>query len=109
MHDSGEYSVSNLMVIFGIGSATVYRCLNRNLPTTETLSERENAKPMPFYLVTQISDRECGSAQARASAHRNISAFEPDSKHTDHDAARTRGTSFLEHSSIALTRLPRLM
>ncbi|NSZ10079.1 MULTISPECIES: recombinase family protein [Agrobacterium] len=35
LHDSGEYSISDLMDIFGIGRATVYRCLERNPSPSE--------------------------------------------------------------------------
>ncbi|MDH2091966.1 recombinase family protein [Rhizobium pusense] len=37
LHDSGEYSINDLMDIFGIGRATVYRCLSRNLPISSDL------------------------------------------------------------------------
>lgn len=35
LHDSGDYSISDLMDIFGIGRATVYRCLERNPSPSE--------------------------------------------------------------------------
>lgn len=35
LYDTGEYSITDLMEIFAIGRATVYRCLNRNPSAAE--------------------------------------------------------------------------
>ena len=58
MHDSGQYSISDLAEVFSISRPTVYRTLHRSQPTPTPLTTNPPDRPIhPIFLSAPTTPR----------------------------------------------------